>query len=69
MSLELSCNGLQSHHVPLMNVNYFYRSTTIIIPVLLPHLRIVPMRVLERQRKQKEPVGRLAFSLPRNHFI
>ena len=26
------------------------------------------LRVLERQRKQKEPVGRLAFPLPRKHF-
>jgi hypothetical protein len=25
--------------------------------------------VLERQRKQKEPVGRLAFPLPRKHFM
>ena len=27
------------------------------------------LRVLERQRKQKEPVGRLAFPLPRKHFM
>ena len=26
------------------------------------------LRVLERQRKQKEPVGRLAFPLPCKHF-
>jgi len=26
----------------MMNVNYFYRSTTIIIPVLFTHLRIAP---------------------------
>ena len=26
------------------------------------------LRVLERQRKQKEPAGRLAFPLPHKHF-
>ena len=27
------------------------------------------LKVLERQRKQKEPVGRLALPLPRKHFM
>ena len=26
-------------------------------------------KVLERQRKQREPVGRLAFPLPLDHFM
>jgi len=52
----------------LINVNYYSRSTTIIIPVYVASLENLTKLVLERQRKQKEPVGRLAFPLPRKHF-
>ena len=41
-SLDEMTNWQQTDTPGLMNVNYFYRSTTIIIPVLFPHLRIAP---------------------------
>lgn len=60
---------LRSTKLPeMINVNYYSRSTTIIIPVYVASLENLTKMVLERQRKQKEPVGRLAFPLPRKHF-